>query len=128
MPAQATTNVAIESAVAAAGQVGSDASWVSAWSSAAGGSYLWKAQLANNPSALALGGRWRIEAGDLTLTQPNGVGATAADAQRALEGRIAGTWHLQWHDGDPGANGTAAVIAGIARTEVEAGDFDVTTS
>lgn len=128
MPAQASTNAVIQSAVAQAAQVGDDATWVSAWSSSTGGTFLWREDITNNPAALQLGDRYQIAVGGLTLTQPNATNGTAADARRAVEGRVSGGFWLQWHDGDPGTAGTANVISGLARTQIQESQFTVTTS
>ncbi len=116
--AQAANTNAIQSIAVPAGAVGQDATHVSLWTAARAGSFLWAKAISTNPDALALGERYEIAADALVLNQPTGAGETEAMATRALNGRIAGTLHLQFHTGAPGANGTANVLPALPRVAI----------
>ena len=111
------TNPSITFAVAGTGNVNDDATWISGWTAASGGSRLFKKIISNNPDALILGQPYQIAAGQIVLTYPEGEGDEAL-AIRAARGAVAGGIFIQTHDGDPGSGNANALS--IARAEVAA--------
>ena len=108
--ATASNTNAILSAAAQAGAVGDDCTWISLWTAVTSGTFLQRVAISNNPAALQLGQQIRIAASGITLTATPANGETEAMAKRGLEGRLDGGVWVQFHDGDPGANGTSNVI------------------
>ena len=52
------------------------------------------------------------------INQPAGADETAAMAERAVRGKIAGGVWVQFHTGAPGANGTDNVISELNRLAI----------
>ena len=129
MPATATNNAVITSAAAQSGQVGDDATFISLWSAVTGGDFLRREGIDNNPAALALGQSFQFAIGELvfTDTEDSANGETNDMAVRGIRGKFDGTVYIQWHSGDPGANGTANVI-GLARTALADSALDFATT
>ena len=123
MPATAKNTAAVQSAGAPTGAIGEDASWINLWSALTGGNNLGRQAFSTNPDALELGDRYELAASALVLTQPEGSGETNHLSERKLRGAVAGGVWVSWHTGNPGANGTANPVTGIARTPVVAGNF-----
>lgn len=123
----ARNNAVVQSATAGSGQVGQDATWVSIWDAATGGNRLKNIQITGDPDALIQDARFQIPVNGLVFRQNAGTGETEEFAQRGLRGRIDGGVWVQWHTGDPGANGTANIIA-LARTQVAESGFNITNT
>lgn len=112
-------------AAAASAQSGEDATHVSVWTAATGGTWLFNVAISNNPDPLEEGGRYRIAAEALVLTRSAGTGESEASAIRALRGILAGTTYWQLHTGNPGSAGTANVLTGIARLSLALSAFTI---
>ena len=123
----ARNNKVIQSAQAAAGQVGDDATWVAVWDAATSGNLLTRIQITGNPDALILDARYQIPINGLVFRQNAATNETEEFAKRALEGRIDGGVWISWHDGNPGAAGTANLIT-LARTPVAEADFTISNT
>ena len=126
MTARASNTNAVQSAVAAAGQVGNDCTHISVWSALTGGSLLWAGTINTNPDALALGGRFQIAAGALVFEYTKGTGETDAMELRGAAGKVRGGVWVQYHTGAPGTAGTSNVI-GLARTPIAESAFTTAT-
>ena len=111
------TNI-VRSIAAPAGAVGDDCTHVSLWDAAANGNLLGKKAISTDPDALALGEKLEFAAETLVINQPAGADETAAMAERAVRGKIAGGVWVQFHTGDPGANGTDNVISELNRVAI----------
>lgn len=118
------TNI-VRSIAAPAGAVGDDCTHVSLWDAAANGNLLGKKAISTDPDALALGEKLEFAAETLVINQPAGADETAAMAERAVRGKIAGGVWVQFHTGDPGANGTDNVISELNRVSVAQGAWTV---
>ena len=123
MPATAVNTAAVQSAPAPSGAVGEDATWINLWDALAGGNNLGRQAISTNPDPLALGDRYELSAGALVLTQPEGTGETNHLSERKIRGAVSGSVWVAWHTGDPGADGTANPVTGIARTPIAATNF-----
>ena len=123
MPASASNTNVVHSIAAPAGAVGDDATWINAWDALNGGNNLGRQQISTDPDALALGDRYQFAAGALVFTQPEGPGETNHLSERKVRGAVAGGVWTSWHTGDPGAAGTANLIAEITRTPIAAAGF-----
>ena len=121
MPATATQNAAIQSAVAGSAQDGDDVTNLTYWSALTGGNYLGTKAVTNNPAAIATGGRFTIASGEVRFTVPNGDG-TNHFAERMARGIVEGGIWVQFHTGSPGSNGTSSVIS-LARVAMAASLF-----
>lgn len=108
----------VRSIAAPAGAVGDDCTHVTLWDAQAAGDLLLSLAITTNPDALVLGDRYELAAEALVLTQNPAAGETAAMAERAVRGRIAGGVWVQFHTGAPGAAGTGNVISELGRTEI----------
>ena len=124
--AQATNTNAVLSIAAPAGAVGDDCTHISLWTAEVGGDFLRSQATSTDPDALALGERYQIDAGALVIDQPAAANETAAMAERAARGRIAGGVWVQFHTGAPGANGTDNVIDELGRVQIAQAAFTVT--
>ncbi|MDE0167331.1 MAG: hypothetical protein OXL36_19715 [Bryobacterales bacterium] len=111
------TNI-VRSIAAPAGAVGDDCTHVSLWDAAANGNLLGTKAISTDPDALALGEKLEFAAEALVINQPAGADETAAMAERAVRGKIAGGVWVQFHSGAPGANGTDNVISELNRVSV----------
>ena len=118
------TNV-VRSIAAPAGAVGDDCTHISLWDAQQNGNFLQSQQISTDPAALALGERYEIAVEALVINQPAGANESAAMAERAVRGRIAGGVWVQFHTGAPGAQGTDNVIAELGRVEIAQGGFTV---
>lgn len=118
------TNV-VRSIAAPAGAVGDDCTHLSLWDAQQNGNFLQSQQISTDPAALALGERYEIAAEALVINQPAGANESAAMAERAVRGRIAGGVWVQFHSGAPGAQGTDNVIAELGRVQIAQGGFTV---
>ena len=123
MPATASNTNVVLSAAAAAAAVGEDATWINAWNAATGGDSLGRQDISTNPGVIVLDARYRFAIGALVFTQPEGVGETNHLSERSVRGKVEGGVWVSYHNGDPGPNGTANLISGIARTAIAAADF-----
>lgn len=124
--ADATLNVAIQSAAAAAGQVGDDVRSVSAWDAAVGGNFLADQDITTDPLPLALGDTYTLRAGAFGFRQPVGANESEELARRKLRGAIDGGVWIQYHSRliAETNNGTAHII-GLARTRVTEAQFTI---
>ena len=111
------TNI-VRSIAAPAGAVSDDATHITLWTAQAAGDLLLTLEITTNPDALALGDKYEIAAEALVLTQAAAADETAAMAERAVRGRIAGGVWVQFHTGAPGAAGTDNVIAELGRVQI----------
>lgn len=138
MPGASAVNVGnLDSARATAADVGKTVSHVSLWSALTLGDFLvWFpihansfGEHANAVQELVAEAQYRIAHRDLRLTQAATQNLDAAQgtvyletikmAERAINGRINGDIFVQFHDGNPGSAGTANVIAGLGRVQVD---------
>ena len=115
----------VRSIAAPAGAVGDDCTHISLWDAAAAGNPLQSQAISTDPDALALGERYEIAAEALVIGQPAAANETAAMAERAVRGRIAGGVWVQFHTGAPGANYTDNAIGELVRVEIAQADFTV---
>ena len=124
--ATATLNVAVNSAAAAAGQVGNDVRSVTAWDASTGGNFLTGQDISTDPLPLALGDTYTLRAGAFGFRQPAAANESEEMAKRKLKGAIAGGVYIQYHS-TPYAqtNKGAANIIGLARTEVTEAQFTI---
>ena len=111
------TNI-VRSVAAPAGAVGDDCTHVSLWDAAAAGNLLGTKAISTNPAPLALGEKYELAAEALVLNAPTGADETAAMAERAVRGKIAGGVWVQFHDGAPGNAGTDNVIDDLGRVAI----------
>ena len=118
------TNI-VRSIATPAGAVGDDCTYISLWDAEVNGNFLQSQQISTDPAPLALGERYEIAAEALVITQPAGANETAAMAERAVRGRIAGGVWVQFHTGAPGNAGTDNVIDELGRVEIAQADFTV---
>ena len=118
--ATATYGAALQSAGAAVGDVGDEASWVAIWNDANRTEFIIAFALDNTLAALAEGQPIQFGANDLVLTfTKQGTSADRISPYglvETLRGAFRQNRYLSWHTGDPGVNGTANRIAGIANT------------
>ena len=124
--AQASNTNAVQSIAAPAGAVGSDCTHISLWTAESGGDFLGSKLISTDPDALALGERYELAAGALVISQPAGTNETAALAERAVRGRIAGGVWVQFHTGAPGNAGADNVIDELGRVQIAQAGFTVT--
>ena len=110
-------------AAATNAQDGSDATHFSVWDMASGGNWLFNIAFSNNPDPIEEGGRYRIAANAVVITQPKATAESDESAIRSLKGKLDGNTHWQLHSGDPGAAGTTAAISGFARLSLADTDF-----
>ena len=111
------TNI-VRSIAAPAGAVGDDCTHISLWDAANAGNLLGTKAISTDPDALALGEKLEFAAQTLVINQPAGADETAAMAERAVRGKIAGGVWVQFHTGAPGANGTDNVISELNRVAI----------
>ena len=116
--ATARNNTAVSSIAAPSGAVGDDSTIVSFWTTETGGDYLDDGTISTNPDALALGDTYSIAVNAITFTQNPTGNETEAMAMRKLTGAVAGGLWVQFHTGDPGANGTSNAISELGRVQV----------
>ena len=124
--AQASNTNAVQSIAAPAVAVGDDCTHISLWSMETGGDFLQSQAISTDPAALALGERYELAAGALLIEQTAGTNETAAMAERAVRGRIAGGVWVQFHTGAPGASGSDNVIDDLGRVQIAQAAFTVT--
>ena len=123
--AQASNTNPVRSVAASGDAIGEDCTHVSLWDSQTSGTFLWRTAIQGNPSPLTAGEGYEFAAGALIIRQDVGTGETEAMAQRAAAGRVKdGVW-VQYHNGDPGADGTANVIPDLTRTNIAESDFSI---
>ena len=118
------TNI-VRSIAAPAGAVGDDCTHASLWDAAQNGNLLGTKAISTDPDALALGEKLEIAAEALVLNAPAGADETAAMAERAARGKVAGGVWVQFHTGAPGANGTDNVIDELGRVAIAQADWTV---
>ena len=116
--ATARNNTAVSSIAAPSGAVGDDSTIVSFWTTETGGDYLDDGTISTNPDALALGDTYSIAVNAITFTQNPTGNETEAMAMRKLTGAVSGGLWVQFHTGDPGANGTSNAISELGRVQV----------
>lgn len=124
--ATATINAPQLSGQAMAAQVGEDCTHVSLWDAAMDGNKLLDGAINTNPDPLVLGGRFEV-GGDMSafvITYLPAAHETETWARRLLAGGVGTGFWVQFHDGAPGADGTANVIA-VSRAEVTSAEVTI---
>ena len=116
----ATYGAALESAGAAAGDVGDTASHVAVWDDVGRTNFIASFALDATLAALAEGQSIQFASNALVLTLTKGASSSddiaAFGLVEALRGVFRANRYLSWHTGAPGTNGTANRITGIANT------------
>ena len=113
---------------AGAAQAGSRAAYLSAWDSETGGNYLFQLSL-RSTALMVEGTRYRIAGGyntstDIGITVAVSIAdvgvifATDEVCESILKKILSGNVYFQLHTGNPGTQGTANVLDGIARVRV----------
>ncbi len=123
--ASATNTNEVLSIATPAGAVGDDCTWVSGWDAETGGNFLFRKSISTNPAPLALGDRYRLQAGTLTLVYNPSVDETDDMAERAIRGKIANGMWIQYHTANPGSSGSSNAISELGRTNIAQSAFTV---
>ena len=126
--AEAKNSGIVRSVAAPAGAVGDDCTIVTLWDAESGGNFLREIAITGNPSPLALGQSYEIEAETLIIRQPVSADGKESEemARRAVRGRVAGGVWVQYHTGSPGSDRDQNVITELGRTYVAEANFTVT--
>lgn len=99
--ATATNASAIDFNVGSATQ---DATHFRIYTASTGGSSIWTDTLSNNPAALTANQFYRVPAGDIVLTFPNGNdGLQSAGSLRCANGFVSGGLHIELAESATGA-------------------------
>ena len=109
---------------ASGGAIGQDAMYVGVWDAMTNGNFLFGVQISNNPSPLALGEVYYIDANGLAITQTAATNESERSAGRGLAGRLDGTTYGAIHTDDPGTTGVNE--SALARVSVASTVYTIT--